>query len=66
VGTNELLHRMCPRCRFEYRSEDLLGTLNSVWTELWRRIEADDRQTRGLDPLALQCHRLTSSDHDPI
>ena len=42
VGTSNLLHRMCARCRFEYRSPDLLSALEAVWTKLWQRIEAED------------------------
>jgi hypothetical protein len=42
VGTSDLLHRMCGRCRFEYRSPDLLGRLEGVWTGLWLRIEVED------------------------
>jgi hypothetical protein len=42
VGTSDLLHRMCARCRFECRSEEILGTLEGLWSELWRRIEAED------------------------
>jgi hypothetical protein len=38
MGGQNRLRRMCPRCRFEYRSPDLLGTLENVWTALWLRI----------------------------
>jgi hypothetical protein len=42
LGTRNVLYRMCARCRFEYSSPDLLGTLDGLWTALWRRIEAED------------------------
>jgi carbohydrate-binding DOMON domain-containing protein len=47
MGRQERLRRMCPRCRFEYRSPDLLGTLDGLWTELWRRIEVEDPAIEG-------------------
>jgi hypothetical protein len=37
LGTSDALHRMCPRCRLEYRSPDLLGVLDGMWMELWQR-----------------------------
>jgi hypothetical protein len=46
LGTSDVLHRMCPRCRFEYRSPDVLGTLDSLWMELWQPIETDDPPAR--------------------
>jgi hypothetical protein len=42
LGTSDVMHRTCARCRFEYRSPDLLGMLDGLWTDLWRRIEAED------------------------
>jgi hypothetical protein len=47
VGTSDRFHRMCPQCRFEYRSPDLLGTLEGVWTGLWLRIEVEDPAIEG-------------------
>ena len=37
-----VLRRMCARCQFEHSSQDLLGACAGLWTELWRRIEAED------------------------
>jgi hypothetical protein len=42
VGTSDLLHRMCARCRLEYRSPDLHGALENLWTVLWLRMELED------------------------
>jgi hypothetical protein len=42
LGTRNVLYRMCARCRFEYSSQYLLGACAGLWTELWRRIEAED------------------------
>jgi hypothetical protein len=50
VGTSDRLHRMCRRCRLEYRSPDLLGTTEDVWTALCHRIEADALLHRRLSP----------------